>query len=92
MTPEVHHNVAKSRFEATVQAQLCVADYRLHDNVMTMTHTYVPPALEGRGIAAALVAAALVHARAHGLRVRPACSYVARYLHRHPEMHDLRAP
>ena len=91
MTPEVHHNPAKSRFEATVQAQLCVADYRLQDSVMTITRTYVPPAVEGRGIAAALVASALAHARAHGLRVRPACSYVARYLHRHPEIHDLLA-
>jgi predicted GNAT family acetyltransferase len=92
MTPEIHHNAAESRFEATVQGRLCVADYRLHGNVMTVTRTYVPPALEGRGIAAALVAATLAYARASGLRVRPACSYVARYLHRHPEMHDLLAP
>jgi predicted GNAT family acetyltransferase len=92
MTPEIHHNPAESRFEATVQAQSCVVDYRLHGNVMTITRTYVPPLLEGRGIAAALVAAALAHARASGLRVRPACSYVARYLHRHPEAHDLLAP
>jgi uncharacterized protein len=91
MTLKILHNPDKSRFEVTIQAQLCVADYRLHGSVMTMTHTYVPPALEGRGIAAALVAAALAHARAGGWRVRPACSYVERYLHRHPEAHDLLA-
>jgi uncharacterized protein len=85
----ITHNAAASRFETTVDGHLCVADYQLHDGVMTMTHTLVPPVLEGRGIAAALVAAALAHARAAGLRVRPACSYVARYMQRHRDTLDL---
>jgi predicted GNAT family acetyltransferase len=36
-----------------------------------------------------VVRAALDHARAHGMKVRPACSYVRTYLRRHPEMKDL---
>jgi len=91
MNTQVEHNVAAARFEATVDGQLCVADYHLAGAVMTMTHTYVPPSLEGRGIAAALVAAALAHARSTGLRVRPSCSYVARYMQRHRETLDLLA-
>lgn len=87
----VIHNPAQSRFEATVEGQLCMADYRLNGNVMSMTHTGVPPALEGRGIAAALVKAALDHARANGLKVRPLCSYVAAYMRRHPDTQDLAA-
>jgi predicted GNAT family acetyltransferase len=86
---QITHNAAASRFETTVDGHLCVADYQLHDGVMTMTHTLVPPVLEGRGIAAALAAAALAHARAAGLRVRPACSYVARYMQRHRDTLDL---
>jgi hypothetical protein len=58
---------------------------------MRMTHTGVPQALEGRGIAAALVGAALAHARAQGLRIRPQCSYVQVYMRRHPETQDLLA-
>jgi uncharacterized protein len=85
----VQHNTDASRFETSVDGHLCVADYRLAGDVMTMTHTFVPPSLEGRGIAAALVAAALTHARAAGLRVRPDCSYVARYMQRHPATLDL---
>ncbi len=89
MNLQITHNAAASRFEITVDGHLCVADYQLHDGVMTMTHTLVPPVLEGRGIAAALAGAALAHARAAGLRVRPACSYVARYMQRHRDTLDL---
>jgi predicted GNAT family acetyltransferase len=88
---KVEHDPERSRFQATVDGRLCVADYRLGNGVMHMTHTAVPPALQGRGIAAAIVQAALAHARAHGLRVNPLCSYVARYMQRHPETQDLHA-
>ncbi len=88
----VTHNPAAARFEAHIDGQLCVADYRLAGTLMTMHHTFVPAALEGRGIAAALVAAALDHARGAGWRVHPACSYVARYMQRHLETQDLLAP
>jgi predicted GNAT family acetyltransferase len=81
----IEHDVARGRFQAVVDGQSCVCDYRLADGVMLMTHTEVPPGLEGRGIAAALVRAALLHAQAEGLKVRPYCSYVRLYLRRHPE-------
>ncbi len=88
---DVRNNEPASRFEVEVEGQLCLAAYRLDGQVMTMTHTEVPRALEGRGIAAALVRAALDHARARNLKVRPLCSYVARYIERHPETQDLLA-
>jgi predicted GNAT family acetyltransferase len=88
---EIQHHIAASRFECTVDGHLSVADYQLRDGVMWMTHTGVPAALQGRGIAAALVAAALDHARAHGLKVKPLCSYVAVWMRRHPESLDLLA-
>ena len=83
------HEAHASRFETLVGGHRCVTEYDLAGTRMTMTHTSVPVALRGRGIAAALVAAALAHARAAGLRVRPDCSYVARYMQRHPETLDL---
>ena len=89
--PAVHHNAAQQRFECTVEGHLCVADYRLAGRVMQMTHTGVHPSLEGRGIAAALVAAALEHARAQGFKVDPLCSYVRVYMQRHPDTQALQA-
>ncbi len=88
----VRHNAAASRFEADVAGHLCHADYRLNGDVMAMTHTEVPSALAGRGIAAQLVRAAIQHAREGGLKVAPHCSYVRAYVKRHPEVHDVLAP
>jgi uncharacterized protein len=87
----VQHNPAQSRFEATVDGHLCVCDYRLQTPVLAMTHTLVPPELGGRGIAAALVAAALAWAREQGYQVQPLCSYVAVYMRRNPDTQDLLA-
>lgn len=78
-------------FEAIVDGQRCVADYRRSGQIVVMTHTLVPPALEGRGIAGALVHAALTWAQAEGLKVEPACSYVRSYMRRHPEWQALQA-
>jgi predicted GNAT family acetyltransferase len=89
IAPTVHHNPQASRFETEVDGLLCRCDYRLHDGVMLLVHTEVPPALEGRGIGAALVRAALDHAADNGLRVRPACAFVAAYLARHPQYRHL---
>jgi hypothetical protein len=85
----VRHNPQASRFETEVDGRLARCDYRIHDGVIHLVHTEVPPALEGRGIGAALVRAALEHASGQGLRVRPRCSFVSAYLARHPEFRRL---
>lgn len=89
MKPEVTHDARERRFEAVVEGQHCTLDYELAGATMTITHTRVPSPVEGRGIAAALMEAALTHARASGWRVVPKCSYAVAYLGRHPEWADL---
>lgn len=88
---KIVHHPSTGRFETIVDGLRCEADYRLDGKTMHMTHTGVPRALEGRGIAAALVVAALNWAREQGLRVNPVCSYVQVYIRRHPEWQDLLA-
>ncbi len=93
-SPPVAHNAAQSRFEIALGDDTAVCDYRIERNAegaatMVLPHTWVPPAHEGRGIAATLVGAALDHARRSGMRVRPLCSYAARYMQRHPDTQDL---
>ena len=63
--------------------------YLLHDGAIVFTHTEVPPALEGHGVASALARFALDDARRRGLRVRPFCPFVAAFIRRHHEYADL---
>ncbi|MDW8430381.1 MAG: GNAT family N-acetyltransferase [Sutterellaceae bacterium] len=88
---DVRHNAPANRFEVELDGLLSRADYRLVDGIMHLVHTEVPPSQQGRGIAAALVGAALQYARAHGYKVRPLCSYVRAYMMRHPQTQDLLA-
>ncbi|MEO5565161.1 MAG: GNAT family N-acetyltransferase [Luteimonas sp.] len=85
------HEPDALRWTVDVDGEQGLIEYTLADGVMTITHTEVPKALGGRGIAGELVRAALDHARAQGLRVRPTCSYAAAWISRHPEYQDLRA-
>ena len=62
-----------------------VLDYQRLPGRVVFTHTGVPPAHQGQGLAARLVEAGLAWAREQQLKVVPACSYVAIYLQRHPE-------
>lgn len=88
---EVRHDVVSKRFVTEIDGHLAHADYQLDGDRIVFTHTFVPPELRGRGIAEQLVRPALAHARAHNLRVAPACSYVAAFIARHREFADLLA-
>ncbi|WP_137724054.1 GNAT family N-acetyltransferase [Prescottella subtropica] len=57
--------------------------------VLTLLHTVIDEDHGGRGWAAVLVAAVLDRARRDDVRIRPVCTYVARYLGLHPECGDL---
>lgn len=65
--------------------------FRKGDNdTIIIDHTGVPPAFEGRGIAAKLVKHAIEDARHNGFKITPVCSYVVAQFRRHPEWADLR--
>ncbi len=89
MQLDVRHHPEDDRFAAEVDGHRCVLDYRLADRVMTMTRVYVPPPVEGRGIASRLTRYALDHCREHGFRVVPRCPYVAAWIRRHDDYADL---
>jgi uncharacterized protein len=89
MTMDIQHDTALRQFFIVVDGQRCVLDYRFAAGTMTITHTGVPDAVGGRGIAAALTHTAFEHARAAGWKVVPACSYAAAYVRRHPEYRSL---
>lgn len=84
----VTHNTARSRYEMTTEHGLAVAEYRQQGDRLVFTHTEVPSEDEGKGLGAKLVRAALEDTHRRGLKIVPACSFVAAYVRRHPEFDD----
>jgi predicted GNAT family acetyltransferase len=85
----VTNNTADHRFEVTVGGLTGLITYVRFPDRIVYNHTEVPPALEGRGLAAKLAKTALDFARDNHLLVVPNCSYVASYIQKHPEYQDL---
>jgi predicted GNAT family acetyltransferase len=81
----ISHDPNTHRFTTVVDGSGAALDYTLAGGVMTITHTEVPPAIGGRGIAGQLMEAALGAARKAGWSVNPACSYAKSYLEKHPQ-------
>lgn len=88
---EVIRNDAEGRYELEVDGLLAISAFRMDGEVITFTHTKVPEALEGRGIASRLVSGALADVRRRRQRVVPRCPFVHAYMDRHPEVQDLLA-
>ena len=84
----IDHDPTAQRFTSDIEGNRAQLDYTVAGGVMTITHTRVPQAVRGRGIAAELMKAALTTARAAGWSVNPACTYAAAYMARHPAEAD----
>jgi predicted GNAT family acetyltransferase len=91
-TPPVVMNDQTHRFEAKLGDEVAFAEYRLLHDALVLPHTVVPEAFAGRGVASALAVTALTYARDHGLKVKPICEFMAGYIKKHPEWHDLVHP
>lgn len=78
-------------FHVDVDGHRSELHYTLSAGRMVITHTLVPAALRGQGLAGHLVRAAFERARAEGWRVETRCSYAAAWAERHPEVADLLA-
>lgn len=89
MSNTVRDNESLHRFELEAEGHIAFSNYRRDGGTLTVLHTEVPAALNGRGIGSALVRGLLDIARAQGLKVRPLCPFVAAYIGKHPEYADL---
>ena len=84
-SPHVIKNAAAGRFEVGTDGALATLTYYERKDHLTLVHTEVPPALEGKGFGTMLARAAFDYAKETGLRVIPACSFIRTFLERHPE-------
>ncbi|MDJ0979572.1 MAG: GNAT family N-acetyltransferase [Erythrobacter sp.] len=83
------------RYTAHVEgeAQTGYLDWEPTDerDVRVATHTIVPRAIGGRGVAAQLVNRLIADARDEGFRIVPQCRYVARKFDENPDWAPLKA-
>ncbi len=84
----VRHNAGSRRYELDTEHGVALAVYVEDGDGRVFTHTEVPSADEGKGYASRLIAEALADTKRSGLRIVPACSFVAAYVRRHPEYAD----
>jgi predicted GNAT family acetyltransferase len=88
---EVRDNPEEHRFEAYADGKLAgFSTYDLTDGEITILHTEVDDAFEGRGVGSALVRRMLDLIRADSeLKVTVLCPFVNAWLRRHPDYREL---
>ncbi|HVZ07319.1 GNAT family N-acetyltransferase [Rhodopila sp.] len=82
--PDATDNPARNRYEMVVDGVTAFVTYVRQGNHISLMHTEVPPALAGRGIGTALARSVLDDIRARGLRLTPACEFIAAFIKRNP--------
>jgi uncharacterized protein len=86
----VHDNTGERRYEARIGTKVVgVIYYHAGPGRLTLVHTEVDPAFEGKGVGSRLVAGALEDIRRRALSLVPVCPFVRAYLRRHPEQADV---
>lgn len=81
---KINHDSLAHRLSTELEGHTGFLDYELDDRIMSITHTWVPRPIGGRGVAAELMRSALDLAAANGWTVKPVCSYAIAYMKRHP--------
>ncbi|MES1225817.1 MAG: GNAT family N-acetyltransferase, partial [Bacteroidota bacterium] len=84
-TYTITNNKQNMRFEIPENDRLAFLEYRLHDGTIAFMHTEVPEAFAGRGAASALAVYAFNYAKENNLPVKVYCSFVAKFVKKHPE-------
>jgi predicted GNAT family acetyltransferase len=93
MDMDIQHDPGRHRFFVEVKGGTAELAYRrLDDRTIELTHTGVPEAAAGHGIAGKLAKTAFDWARQTGTRLVVTCPFVTTWLERHPDQKDLVSP
>ncbi|GAA0792245.1 MULTISPECIES: GNAT family N-acetyltransferase [Pseudomonadati] len=79
-TVSVIHQAEMHRFLVEINQQQAILEYRLTGHNVNFHHTFVPPAMRGKGVAESLVRTGLSWAKQQQLTIEASCSYVQKFL------------
>lgn len=91
MQPAIlRNNTVDHRYELVENDEVvAIAQYRVAGNEVTITHTEVDAENEGRGRGSELARQALDDLKMRGMRVVPACRFIASYIGKNEQYRDL---
>lgn len=90
MSHTLIHNEAESKYEYHIDEHIAYITYDEDANGhMHITHTVVPDALAGKGLARTLLEDVLEEFKKNNKKAVAQCSYVVKYQEKHPELSDL---
>lgn len=73
------------QYEIEIDGAKAFIVYRESDATITLIHTEVEDALQGRGASTAVIEKTLAAIEASGKKLKPLCPLVVKYLKNHPE-------
>lgn len=79
------HNAEECKYEYHIDSHIAYITYDEQGGNMHLTHTIVPEALAGKGLAKTLLEAVLEQIKKDNKKAVAQCSYVVKYLAKHPE-------
>jgi predicted GNAT family acetyltransferase len=78
-------NETAHKFEMNVDGNTAIVEYKEFPGKIALIHTEVPPILEGKGVATAIIEKSLNYIEQNNLKLIPLCPMVVAYIKRHPE-------
>lgn len=87
---EVINNSEKNRFEIHFDNKIAFMDYTIRLKKLIVSHTEVPVEFSGQGFGKMLVKYAIDFAEKNNLLIIPTCSFIEKYLDKHPEYNYIR--
>ena len=83
------HNETENKYEFHIDDHIAYITYDNRDGVLHLTHTIVPEALAGKGLAKILTIAVMDEIEANNLKVQAQCSYTVAFLEKNPDYQRL---
>jgi predicted GNAT family acetyltransferase len=79
------HNEKENKYEFHIDGHIAHITYDNQNGVLHITHTIVPDALAGKGLAKTLTIAVMEEIEKQGLKMQPKCSYTVAFVEKNPD-------